>query len=102
MVGPVRHEFHARNRVTLGKMLPSAYRTRSMRLNVGAFPLLYPQPLLDIEPDASKTSMASSVQGGRSSAMTGSTWQVTATAEAIATNQMQRDSEATIALREDR
>jgi hypothetical protein len=50
-------------RYALGKILPSAYRTMSMRLTVCAPSLPCPQVLLDIEPDASKTSMASSVQG---------------------------------------
>ena len=52
-----------RNRVTLGKTLASADRTLSMRLTVVGLSLPYPHPLPDIEPEASNTSMASSVQG---------------------------------------
>src|SRR5687767_9356347 len=49
-----------------GALVVGPRTTLSMRLTVVGLSLPYPHPLPDIEPDASNTSIASSVQGGRS------------------------------------
>ena len=82
-----------RNRVTLGKTLASADRTLSMRLTVVGLSLPYPHPLPDIEPEASNTSMASSVQGARRSSSTRSAWAAHATITATGASQMDRGNE---------
>ena len=56
-----------RDRVTFGRILPRVERTLSIRLTVPAVSLPYHQPLPDIDPEASNTIMASSVQGECSS-----------------------------------
>ena len=56
--------------------------------------LPYPHPLPDIEPEASNTIMASSVQGARcSSSSTPSAWAAHATITATGANQMDRGNE---------
>ena len=62
MISPTR-----RDRVTFGRIFARVERTLSIRLTVPAVSLPYPQPLPDIDPEASNTIMASSVQGECSS-----------------------------------
>ena len=72
-------------------------RTLSIRLTVPAVSLPYPQPLPDIDPDASNTIMASSVQGeccSRSLAATPQKTAASAVAKAVA--EALQESEACI------